>query len=62
MVKARNNQNKNPANKHFIGTHAKQSPRACTIQSQVNKQQNLEARNVAFVVSTTLSFMLGDKS
>ena len=25
-VKARNNQNKNPANKHFIGTRAKQSP------------------------------------
>ena len=49
-VKARNNQNKNPANQHFIGTRAKQSPRAHTIQSQVTKQQNLEARTVAFVV------------
>ena len=50
LVKARNNQNKNPANKHFIGTRAKQSPHARTIQSQVTKQQNLEVRNVAFVV------------
>ena len=48
LVKARNNQNKNPANKHFIGTRAKQSPCARTIQ--VTKQQNLEARNVAFVI------------
>ena len=51
-VKARNNQNKNPANQHFIGTRAKQSPRARTIQSQVTKQQNFEARNVAFVERT----------
>ena len=49
LVKVRNNQNKNPVNQHFIGTCAKQSPRAHTIQSQVTKQQNFEARNVAFV-------------
>ena len=52
-VKARNNQNKNPTNQHFIGTHAKQSPRARTIQCQVTKQQNF-ARNVAFVERTWL--------
>ena len=51
-VKVRNNQNKNPANQHFIGTCAKQSPRARIIQSQVTKQQNFEARNVAFVKQT----------
>ena len=37
LVKAHNNQNKNPANQHFIGTRAKQSPRARKIQSQVTK-------------------------
>ena len=52
VQKARNSQNKIPANQHFIGTRANQSPRTRTIQSQVTKPQNFKARNVAFVERT----------